>query len=372
MGPLFVTRPLLPPLDEFLPYLEEIWNNGWVTNAGTFHHQLEAALAKYLGVPQVSLFANGTLALMTALRAMGASGEVITTPYSFVATAHALKWSGIDPVFVDIDPDTLTLDPDLIEAAITPRTSAILPVHVYGYPCQTERIRALAERHGFKVVYDAAHAFGVRDSGGSLLRHGDLSILSFHATKPFHTFEGGAVISHDPDTKRRIDRMKNFGFVNETTVTEVGINAKMNELQAAFGLLHLRHIDAALERRSAIDAFYRMHLADLPGLQPLPPPRVETFNFGYCPVLVTEDAPIDRDTLFGILRAQGVMVRRYFYPLITEFPMYREHRGASAAALPVAQRTARNVLCLPIYPQLNENDCVRVVDSIRTALTART
>ena len=369
-GPLFVTRPLLPPLAEFMPYLEEIWKSGWVTNSGAFHQQLEAALAEYLAVPYISLVTNGTIALIVALRAQGVSGEVITTPYSFVATAHALKWSGIEPVFVDIDRDTLTLNPNLIEAAITPRTSAILAVHVYGYPCHTNNIEELAQRHGLKVIYDAAHAFGVRDAGGSILRHGDLSVLSFHATKPFHTFEGGAIVCHDVDMKRQIDHLKNFGFLNETAVTETGINGKMNELQAAFGLLHLRHLDEAMEQRAAVDAFYRRKLADVPGVQLLPRPRVQRFNFGYFPILIQGDAPLDRDGLFAVLRSQGIMVRRYFYPLITDFPMYRDHRGASEANLPVARQTAGKVLCLPIYPQLTDNDCHCVVDSIRVAMAA--
>jgi len=247
--PIYVTRPFLPPLEELLPYLEQIWANRQLTNGGPFHQQLEQALCEYLGVEHISLFANGTLALVTALQAMRITGEVITTPYSFVATAHSLLWNGIRPVFVDIDPETLNLDPTKIEAAITPQTTAILPVHVYGRPCDTKKIQAIADTYGLKVIYDAAHAFAVEDEGGSIMRHGDLSILSFHATKVFTTFEGGAIVSSDEKTKKRIDYLKNFGFADEVTVVAPGINGKMNEFQAAVGLAQLKHIDNALAER---------------------------------------------------------------------------------------------------------------------------
>lgn len=368
-SPLYVTQPYLPGLEEFEPYLRQIWASGQVTNGGPFHRRLEAALADYLDVPHLSLFANGTLALLVALRALEIEGEVVTTPFSFVATSHALRWNGITPVFADIDPQTLNLDPAAVEAAITPRTRAILPVHVYGRPCALDAFQALAGRHGLRLVYDAAHAFGVRLAGGNLLRAGDLSVLSFHATKVFHTFEGGAIVCHDAAMKARIDLLKNFGFKGETQVVELGINAKMNEVQAAFGLLQLAHVDAAIQARAAIDAHYRRGLADLPGLRCLSPsPGVARANHAYFPVLVEEGFGPGRDALYEALRARGIHARRYFYPLISDFPMYRDTAGAGR--LPVAGRVAERVLCLPIFPAMTEADCARVIEAVRAAAGA--
>lgn len=364
--PLYVTRPHLPALGEFEPYLREIWENGQLTNDGPFHRRLEDALATYLDVPYVSLFANGTLALLVAIRALDVAGEVITTPFSFVATTHALRWNGITPVFADIDPETLNLDPATVEAAITPRTRAILPVHVYGRPCDLKGLRAVADRHGLRLIFDAAHAFGVRLRDGNLFDAGDLSVLSFHATKVFHTFEGGAIICHDPAVKARVDLLKNFGFAGETEVVELGINAKMNEFQAAFGLLQLDHVDTVIQARTAVDAYYRSGLADLPGLRFLPPsPSVVRANHAYFPVLVEEAFGRTRDDLYEALRARGIYARRYFYPLISDFPMYRG--SVDAGRLPVARQVADRVLCLPIFPAMGQADCARVVEAVRTA-----
>ena len=366
--PITVARPDLPPLEEFLPLLQEIWHSHRLTNNGPFHARFEQALAQYLGVPQVSLFANATLGLLVAQQALGLQGEVITTPFSFVATAHSLLWNQLRPVFVDIDPVSLGLDPQCIEAAITPATSAILPVHVYGTPCDTRRIGELARQRGLKLLYDAAHAFGVDDGGGSLLRHGDASVVSFHATKVFNTFEGGAVVCHDAQLKQQIDRLKNFGFVNEVSVVASGINAKMNEFQAALGLLQLQHIDASLARRAAVAERYRHRLNGLPGLRCLPPPAaVKRHNHGYFPVLVGEAFRVDRDALYEHLKRHGVLARRYFFPLITEFPMYREYAPQSAERLPVAHAIARQILCLPIYADLPLDQVDRIVELIGTA-----
>ena len=351
---IYVTRPLLPPLEEFIPYLEQIWNNKWLTNNGPFHKQFENALCHYLGVEHISLFANGTLALVTALQSLRITGEVITTPYSFVATAHSLLWNGIRPVFVDIHPDTLNLDPDKIEAAITPQTTAILPVHCYGHPCDIERIQEIADNYGLKVIYDAAHAFGVRHRDESVLNHGDLSVLSFHATKVFNTFEGGAIVCQDAKTKRHIDHLKNFGYVDEVTVVASGINGKMSEFTAAFGLLQLKVINTALQQRAAIDARYRAGLAGIAGIHCLDD-TVEGFgNHAYFPIMVRPEYPLVRDALYQKLRDNGVHARRYFFPLISDFPMYRGMPSAAHANLPVARKAAEQVICLPIYPGLSE------------------
>jgi dTDP-4-amino-4,6-dideoxygalactose transaminase len=362
--PIFVTRPFLPPLSEFVPYLERIWASGVLTNGGDFHAELEAALCRYLGVEHVSLFANGTLALLTALQALRISGEVITTPYSFVATAHSLLWNGIRPVFIDVEPDTLNLDPARIEAAITPRTTAILPVHCYGRPCQVDRIGNIADNYGLKVIYDAAHAFGVRIGGTSVLRSGDVSVLSFHATKVFTTFEGGAVISGDAKTKQRIDRLKNFGILDEVTVVAPGINGKMNEVQAAFGLLQLQHVDEAIARRARIDAVYRDALGRVEGITCLPAAAGATPNHSYFPILVDERYGETRDELYERLRGCGIYARRYFYPLISDFPMYRELPSADRANLPVAALASERILCLPIYPTLEPHEQDLIVHAI--------
>ena len=362
--PIYVTRPFLPPLEELLPYLEQIWANRQLTNGGPFHQQLEQGLCEHLGVEHLSLFANGTLALVTALQALRITGEVITTPYSFVATAHSLLWNGIKPVFVDIDSETLNLDPAKIEAAITPQTTAILPVHVYGRPCDTRRIQAIADNYGLKVIYDAAHAFAVEDEGGSILRHGDLSILSFHATKVFTTFEGGAIVSPDEKTKKRIDYLKNFGFVDEVTVVAPGINGKMNEFQAAVGLVQLKHIDRALGERVGIAARYLERLYGINGISCLPIAGQGVANHSYFPLLVQPDYPISRDELYGQLKDQGISARRYFYPLISDFPMYRGLPSAQRSNLPVAATAASQVLCLPIYPGLEISMVDMVCDLI--------
>ncbi len=351
--PIYVTQPLLPPLEEFIPYLEQIWANKWLTNGGPFHQQFEQALCDYLGVKHISLFANGTLALITALQALRVTGEVITTPYSFVATAHSLLWNGIKPVFVDIDPVSFNLDPEKIEAAITPQTSAIMPVHCYGHPCDVDRLQKIADNYGLKLIYDAAHAFGVQGHGGSVLNHGDLSILSFHATKVFNTFEGGAIICPDAKTKQHIDHLKNFGFVDEVTVVASGINGKMSEINAAFGLLQLKGIDAALEKRKAIDARYRAGLAGVKGIRCLPQTDEKIANYAYFPILVQADHVLSRDALYQKLHDNQVFARRYFYPLISDFPMYRGMPSAAHANLPVARKAAEQVICLPIYPVLS-------------------
>lgn len=350
--PIYVTQPHLPPLSEFVPYLQQIWDKKWLTNNGQFHQQFERALSEYLGVDHVALFSNGTLALVTALQALRIGGEVITTPYSFVATAHSLLWNGIKPVFVDVDPVTLNLDPRRIEAAITPQTTAIMPVHVYGHPCDVKAIERVADDYNLRVIYDAAHAFGVQDEGGSVLRHGDLSVLSFHATKVFNTFEGGAIICPDAKTKQRVDHLKNFGFVDEVTVVAPGINGKMSEVNAAFGLLQLRHIDHALARRREIDAAYRERLRGVRGIHCVRDAGEKVANHSYFPVLVEADYPLSRDGLYQKLRDHGIHARRYFYPLISSFPMYRGLPSATAANLPVATEVAGKILCLPIYPAL--------------------
>ena len=362
--PIYVTQPALPPLEEFIPYLEEIWANKILTNGGPFHQQLEKALCEYLGVKHLALFSNGTLGLVTALQALRVTGEVITTPYSFVATAHSLLWNGIKPVFVDVHPDTLNLDPAKIEAAITPHTTAIMPVHCYGHPCDVDAIQKIADNYNLKVIYDAAHAFGVQDSGGSVLRHGDMSVLSFHATKVFNTFEGGAIICPDAKTKLRIDQLKNFGFVDETTVVASGINGKMSEINAAFGMLQLQHIDAALAQRKQIDAAYREALRDVPGIRCLHDAGEQVANYSYFPLLVDADYPLSRDALYQKLKDNNIFARRYFYPLITDFPMYRGMPSAHRENLPVATAAAQKVLCLPIYPALNAQELQRITQLI--------
>jgi dTDP-4-amino-4,6-dideoxygalactose transaminase len=362
---IFVTRPFMPPLEEFTPYLEAIWENKWLTNAGPFHQDFEKKLANYLGVEHLAPFANGTLALVTALQSLRITGEVITTPFSFVATAHSLLWNGIKPVFVDIHPETFNLDPEKIEAAITPQTTAILPVHVYGHPCNVERIQKIADTYGLKVIYDAAHAFGVNYKGRSLLKHGDLSILSFHATKVFNTFEGGAIICPDEKTKNRINDLKNFGYAGEVTVVATGINAKMNEIQAAFGLLQLKYVDKAIEMRKQIDAQYRTQLSTVPGITCPPLPADTTYNYSYFPILIGKEYPLLRDGLNDKLRQQGIYARRYFYPLISEFPMYRSLPSAAQSNLPFAKKAADQVLCLPIYPELDKESVKRIIAAIK-------
>jgi len=360
--PVYVTQPHLPPLEEFIPYLREIWDKKILTNGGPFHQQLEDALCKYLGVNHIALFTNGTIALVTALQALRITGEVITTPYSFVATSHALLWNGIKPVFVDVDPKTLNIDPAKIEAAITTQTTAILAVHCYGHPSDVDAIQTIADNYNLKVIYDAAHAFGVQCHCGSLLNHGDLSILSFHATKVYNTFEGGAIICPDAKTKTRIDHLKNFGFVDETTVVAPGINGKMSEFNAALGLLQLKHIDEALAKRKVIDTLYRARLQDIKGIYCFDNSNEINSNYAYFPILVGNEYPASRDVLFERLKLENIHTRRYFYPLISEFPMYRGLTSALVNNLPYANTASRQILCLPIYPDLEHSIVQSICD----------
>lgn len=365
MKNIYVTQPNLPPLEEFIPYLEEIWDKKILTNAGPFHQKLEEELATYLGVEYLSLFTNGTIALVTALQALRITGEVITTPYSFVATAHSLLWNNIKPVFVDIDPVTFNLNPEKIESAITSSTTAIMPVHCYGNPCDVERIQKIADIYGLRVIYDAAHAFGIEYKNSSLLKRGDLSVLSFHATKVFNTFEGGAIVCPDKKTKQRIDYLKNFGFADEVTVVAPGINGKMNEVQAAFGLLQLRYVDDAITARRKIDAYYRHGLTGISGINPFALLPESTQNFSYFPILIDDSYPISRDALYNLLKDNGIMSRRYFYPLISEMPMYKGLSSAISNNLPVAKKISEQVLCLPIFPDLSTSDQDRILNIIR-------
>lgn len=362
-----VTSPLLPDLDEFHGILKEIWDSKWITNNGSFHKKLEAALCEYLKVPYVSLFTNGTLPLLTALQALRITGEVITTPYSFVATTHALWWNGIKPVFVDIDPRTGNLDPNKIEAAITPKTTAILPVHVYGKPCDIDAIQAIADKYGLKVIYDAAHAFGVEVNGESILNAGDMSTLSFHATKVFNTIEGGAMIMHDAKTKQRIDYLKNFGFAGETEVVGPGINSKMDEVRSAYGLLNLRQVDAAIAARKKVAVAYRDALRNVEGITFWDDMPGVKHNYSYFPIFVdAEKYGMTRDELYFKMKDQGVWGRRYFYPLISEFSTYRGLESATSENLPQATKMAESVICLPMHHALSEEDCTRVIDVIKT------
>jgi len=362
---IFVTQPDLPPLEDFIPYLEKIWANKILTNCGPFHQQLEKALCQYLGVNHLALVTNATIGLLTALQSLRITGEVITTPYSFVATAHSLLWNSITPVFVDVDAITLNIDPSKIEAAITPQTTAIMAVHCYGQPCDVDAIQKIAANYNLRVIYDAAHGFGVNYRGSSLLNHGDLSVLSFHATKVFNTFEGGAIICPDARTKQHIDNLKNFGFLDEVTVVAPGINGKMSEINAAFGLLQLKHVDQALARRKGIDANYRRQLAGVSGISCLPQADDATANNSYFPIMIGDDYPLSRDALYQKLKDKGIFARRYFYPLISNFPMYRGLASAQSGNLPVATAASQRVLCLPIYPALLHDDQQRVIDIIR-------
>lgn len=364
MKNIYVNRPLLPPLDEFIPYLEKIWDNKWLTNNGPFHQQFEQQLADYLGVKYISVFSNGTLALLTALQVLRITGEVITTPYSFVATSHTLLWNGLTPVFADIDPKTCNINPEKIEQLITSATSAILPVHCYGIPADVERIQQIADIYRLKVIYDAAHAFGVKKEGVSILNHGDLSILSFHATKVFNTIEGGAIICPDEKTKKRIDYLKNFGFTGEVTVVAPGINGKMNEVQSAFGLLQLQHIDKALELRKSISERYCHALSDIEGIRIVDVPDNVEWNYAYFPIFIDNRYPCGRDALYNKIKAAGIFARRYFYPLISDFPMYKMHkRGDLSESISIAN----SVLCIPIYPDLEIEEQEKIISLIKNA-----
>lgn len=361
-----VTQPSLPPLEEFIPYLEKIWKSKRLTNNGPFHQELEEKLAEYLGVKYISLFANGTLALVTALQELRITGEVITTPFSFVATAHSLWWNNIKPVFVDIEPNYLNLDPEKIEGAITPQTTAIMPVHVYGNPCNISRIQEIADTYGLKVIYDAAHAFGVKLNGNSILNFGDLSVLSFHATKVYNTFEGGAIVCHDEKTKTRIDYLKNFGFAGETTVVAPGINSKMNEVQAAFGILQLKYVDEAIQKRKIIAETYRHGLSEIEGISFLNDIENVRHNYSYFPIFVNKiKYGMTREELYEKLKENGVYGRRYFYPLISNFSTYKSLKSSNKENLPTANYISDKVICLPIYNDLDLNSVNKVKDVIK-------
>ena len=360
-----VTSPLLPNLDEFHEMLKEIWDSKWITNNGSFHKKLEQALAEYLKVPYVSLFTNGTLPLITALQALRITGEVITTPYSFVATTHALWWNGIKPVFVDIEPETGNIDPSKIEAAITPKTTAIMPVHVYGKPCKTKEIQDIADKYGLKVIYDAAHAFGIEVNGESILNAGDMSTLSFHATKVYNTIEGGAMIMHDAKTKQRIDYLKNFGFAGETTVVAPGINSKMDEMRSAYGLLNLKQVDAAIEARHQVAIRYRGALRNVEGISFWDDMPGVKHNYSYFPIFVdAQKYGMTRDELYFKMKEQGVLGRRYFYPLISEFSTYKGLESSSRENLPTAYKMADEVICLPMHHALKDCDMQKVISII--------
>ena len=361
-----VTSPLLPDLKEFEKYLEDIWNRKWLTNNGYYHQELEKVLAEYLGVPYLSLFTNGTLPLITALQAMRITGEVITTPYSFTATTHSIWWNNLKPVFVDVEEETGNIDPEKIEAAITPQTTAIMPVHVYGTPCNTKRIQEIADIYGLKVIYDAAHAFGVNVAGKTILEAGDMSTLSFHATKVYNTVEGGALVCHDAATKKRIDYLKNFGFADEVTVVAPGINSKMDEIRSAYGLLNLKQVDSAIERRKHVAEMYKAALKNVPGIRFLDDIEGVRHNYSYFPIFITENEyGMSRDALYAKLKENNILGRRYFYPLISNFPVYRGLESAQPKNLPVATKLAEQVLCLPMYADLTDDDVERVIKLIK-------
>ena len=365
--PILVTSPLLPNLEDFNNYLRQIWDSRWITNNGFFHQQLEHELAEYLGVEYISLFTNGTLPLITALQALGLTkGEVITTPYSFVATTHSIWWNGLTPVFVDVEPTTGNMDPAKIEAVISPNTVAIMPVHVYGQPCDDEQISIIAKQHNLKIIYDAAHAFGVRKEGQSILNWGDISTLSFHATKVYGTIEGGALICHSAEMKYRIDNLKNFGFRGETTIVAPGINGKMDEVRAAFGLLNLKQVDAAIEARHHVATQYRQAIDGIEGLSYLPEQPNIRYNYGYFPIFVDEEKyGISRDALYEKLKANNIFGRRYFYPLISTLNPYKDYPSANPKNLPVATKMADDVLCIPMHQDLSEAEVQYVIETIK-------
>ena len=358
------TRPSLPELSEFIPYLEDLWESKQLTNNGKFHQCLERELSKYLGVKHISIFNNATTALLVAIKTLNLEGEIITTPYSFVATTHAITWSGITPVFSDIDPSTFNIDPKLIESKITNKTTAIMPVHCYGFPCDVELIEKIAKKHHLKVIYDAAHAFGVEYKHSSILNNGDLSVISFHATKTFNTFEGGAIICRNNKIKERIDNIRNFGIVNETTITDIGINGKMSEIHAAFGLLQLKKIDENLSKREMIDAIYRSELAKVVGISIPEKPSTANSNFSYFPVIIGNNYPLTRDALHLKLNENGILSRRYFFPLISDMPMYKNSPSASPSDLPHAHSVSNQILCLPLYSDLQHNEVYKIIKVI--------
>ncbi len=365
MDKITVTSPLLPNLDDFHEILKEIWSSKWVTNMGQFHRQLEESLCEYLKVPYISLFTNGTLPLLTALQALRINGEVITTPYSFVATTHSIWWNGCRPVFVDIEEETCGIDPNKIEAAITPKTTAIMPVHCYGKPVKMKQIQEIAEKYGLKVIYDAAHAFGVEVDGESVLNAGDMSTLSFHATKVYNTLEGGALVVHDEATKKRIDYLKNFGFAGETEVIAPGINSKMDEVRSAYGLLNLKQVDSAIEKRHQVAIKYREALRNVPGVRFFDDMPGVRHNYSYFPIFINaEKFGKTRDQLYFEMKEQNVLGRRYFYPLISSFSTYRGLPSSGAENLPIATRIANEVICLPMHHDLSPEDIERTLNCI--------
>jgi len=360
-SPIYVTQPVLPELDEFIPYLEQIWKNKILTNCGPLHQQLEQELCAYLGVDYISLFNNGTIALVTALQALGLTeGEVITTPYTFVATAHSIVWNNLTPVFVDIDPKTSNIDPAEVEKAITDRTVAIMPVHCYGIACDVEQLQNIADQNNLKLIYDAAHAFGVKHQGQSLLNYGDLSVISFHATKVFNTFEGGAVVCHSAEMKQRIDRLKNFGIVSETAIDDISLNGKLSEVHAALGLLQLKSIDETLLARKHIDHYYRELLRDVDGIACIQRPAAETDNYAYFPIVISKPYPLSRDELFNALKKQNIFARKYFYPIMTDLEIYKSYQCDT----PNAKKLSERVLCLPMYPELTIEQIKLIVNVI--------
>ncbi len=360
--PIYVTQPVLPNLEEFIPYLEQIWNNKILTNCGPLHQQLEKELCEYLGVDYISLFNNGTIALVTALQALGLTdGEVITTPYTFVATAHSILWNKLTPVFVDIDPQTSNIDPIKVEQAITEKTVAILPVHCYGVPCDVERLQKIANKNNLKLIYDAAHAFGIRHQGKSLLNYGDLSVMSFHATKVFNTFEGGAIVCHSAEMKQRIDRLRNFGIVSETTIDDISLNGKLSEVHAALGLLQLKNIDNTLQARQEIDHFYRSSLIGVEGIRCIERMDLEKDNYSYFPIVISKPYRLSRDELFEKLKLNNIFARKYFYPIMTDLVVYKKYQLDT----PEAKRLSEQVLCLPLYPNLCMESVQKIIDLIK-------
>ncbi|MGD9638336.1 MAG: DegT/DnrJ/EryC1/StrS family aminotransferase [Alphaproteobacteria bacterium] len=364
---IYVSEPSLPELNQLIPYLQKIWESKYLTNNGQFHQELEQKLCDYLGVKYISLFSNGTLALITAMQHLNLAGEVITTPFSFVATTHSLFWNNLSPVFVDVEPDTFNLDPDKIEAAITPKTSAIMPVHVYGNPCNVYRIQEIADKHKLKVIYDACHTFGVTLKGIPVLNFGDLSVMSFHATKVYNTFEGGAIISHTLEDKKRIDKLKNFGFTGEITLDEIGLNAKVNEFSAALGILQLTKVDEYILKRKEIAYYYREKLKEIAGISYFNDFDGVKHCYSYFPILIDEKKlGKSRDDVYEELKAHNIFSRRYFYPLISQFEPYKNLPSAAKGKMPVAEKIAEEVLCLPLHPNLTLEDCDKITKIIKS------
>ena len=363
--PIYVTQPVLPELEAFIPYLEQIWENKILTNCGPLHQQLEKELCEYLDVPFISLFNNGTIALVTALQALDLDqGEVITTPYTFVATAHSIVWNKLKPVFVDIDPITSNIDPNEVEKAITDKTVAILPVHCYGIPCDVALLQKIADQNNLKLIYDAAHAFGCKYQGQSLLNYGDLSVISFHATKVFNTFEGGAIVCHSAEMKQRIDQLKNFGIVNETTIIDASLNGKLSEVHAALGLLQLKTIDETLEARKKVDQIYRKLLQDMQGIKCISRLNMEKDNYSYFPIAISENYHLTRDQLFEKLKENNIFARKYFYPIMTDLDIYKQFQSNT----PNARLLSEQVLCLPMYPELTIEQIQLIVNVIKSVM----